>query len=56
LLLADLSNADKNRETIFYPYYTHKIEPDNTILYGYYRVWDSGTLEIDLVYRLGYKG
>ena len=56
ILLADLSNADKNREIIFYPYYTCKLDPDDVILYGYYRVWDCGTLELDFVYRLGYIG
>lgn len=56
ILLADLSNADKNRETIFYPYYTCRLDPDDVILYGYYRVWDCGTLELDFVYRLGYTG
>ena len=56
LLLQDLSNVDKNRKIIFYPYYTCKIEPTDSILYGFYRVWDSGTLEVDLIYRLGYKG
>ena len=56
ILLADLSNADKDREIIFYPYYTHKLDSDDVILYGYYRVWDCGTLELDFVYRLGYVG
>lgn len=56
LLLADLSNADSDREIVFYPYYTHKIDPDNSILYGFYRVWDCGTLEIDIVFRVGYVG
>ena len=56
ILLADFLNADKNRETIFYPYYTCKLDPDDVILYGYYRVWDCGTLELDFIYRLGYAG
>lgn len=56
ILLADLSNVDKNRDIVFFPYYTCKIDQDDCILYGYYRVWDCGTLEVDLVYRLGYRG
>lgn len=56
VMLADLSNADSKRDMIFYPYYTHKINPDGSILYGFYRVWDSGTLEVDIVYRLGWLG
>lgn len=56
ILLADLSNADQDRDIIFYPYYTCALDPDDVILYGYYRVWDCGTLELDFVYRLGYTG
>lgn len=56
ILLADLSNADKDRELVFYPYYTCSLPADNVVLYGYYRVWDTGVLELDIVYRLGYTG
>jgi len=56
ILLADLSNTDESRETVFYPYYTRKLDPDDVILYGNYRVWEGGTLELDFVYRLGYAG
>ena len=56
VLLADLSNVDSSRETVFYPYYTRKIQPNDQVLYGFYRVWDEGTLEVDLVFRLGFHG
>jgi len=56
IMLADMSNAKKDREIVFYPYYTRAIDPDDSILYGFYRVWDSGELEVDVVYRLGYRG
>jgi len=55
IMLADLSNANGARKHVFYPYYTHRLEPDDTILHGFYRVWDSGVLELDIVYRLGYS-
>lgn len=41
---------------MFYPYYTRSLPADNVVLYGYYRVWDTGVLELDIVYRLGYTG
>jgi hypothetical protein len=56
VLRADLSNADPSRRTVFYPGQTFCIQPGGAVLYGFYRVWDCGTLEADIVYRLGYRG
>lgn len=56
ILLSDLTNADKDRELVFYPYYTCAIQPDNAVLQGFYKVWDSGIIELDIVYRMGYRG
>lgn len=56
LLLKDLSNVDTARKTNFYPYETVNLKPDNTIMNGFYRKWDNGILEYDVIFRLGYYG
>jgi hypothetical protein len=32
------------------------LEPDNTIVNGYYRKWDCGLIEYDIIFKLGYTG
>lgn len=56
LLLKDLSNIDKDRRYIHYPYETIELSTNNVILGGYYRKWDCGLLEYDIIFRLGYTG
>lgn len=61
ILKNDISNADGNRSSMFYPYRTISIlkeqpELSNVILDGYCRVWDCGILEYDITYQFGYVG
>lgn len=56
LLRNDFSNLDEDREQNFYPYETVFLSTNNVILDGFYRRWDNGLLEYDIIYRLGYYG
>lgn len=56
ILKVDFSNIDKNRNTMFFPFETITLEPDNVIKSGFYRKWDNGLIEYDIIFRLGYNG
>lgn len=56
ILLTDISNIDKNRKTLHFPYMTGFMEENETILNGQYRIWDCGILEYNVLFRLGYRG
>lgn len=61
ILKNDMSNANANRNSIFYPYKTISIlkeqpELSDVILDGYCRIWDCGLLEYDITYQFGYAG
>ena len=51
-----LENIAEGRDTMFYPNTLKSLMPDNTIVGGYMRKWDSGLLEYDLIFRVGYFG
>lgn len=51
-----LENIAEDRDTMFYPNTLKSLTPDNTIVGGYMRKWDSGLLEYDLIFRVGYFG
>lgn len=55
VMLRDVSNAYIRRKTIFFPHVTGYFTTD-AITHGIYRVWDSGVLEFDLTFRVGWKG
>lgn len=55
IMFRDLSNIDENRENYFFPGQIGKFTTDQ-ILDGTYRIWDSGLLEFDIVFRVGYQG
>lgn len=54
ILKKDFSNIDSNRSKYFYPNETIQLQPNNVIQSGYYKKWDSGLLEYDIVYKLSY--
>lgn len=56
LMLNDLSNRNRGRSQCFYPYKNYELESDNTIIAGFYRKYDNGLIEYDIVFRLGYRG
>jgi hypothetical protein len=56
LMKNDLSNRNRGRSINFYPYRNYELESDNTIVNGYYRRYDNGLMEYDIIFRLGYRG
>lgn len=56
VLLADIGNIDRDRRYLHFPYMTGFMQEDDTILNGYYRIWDCGVLEYNILFRLGYRG
>lgn len=54
LMLKDLSNQKYPRKTTFYPCQTGYFT-DDTVTYGTYSIWDNGLLELDLVFRVGWR-
>lgn len=56
LLKKDLGNIDHERTTSYFPYETVVLSADNVIQNGFYRKWDCGLLEYDVIYKLGYNG
>ena len=50
LLLADMSNIDEDRKNNFFPNKTVMLTADNTIKSGYYRQYDNGLIEYDIIY------
>lgn len=56
LMTNDLANRNRNRDTNFYPYRNQELNADNTIITGFYRKYDTGLIEYDIVFRLGYRG
>lgn len=56
LLKTDISNLDVNRTNVFFPYESVPLEPDNVIRSGFYRKWDNGLLEYDIIFKLSYIG
>lgn len=54
----DLSNRNKKRETFQFPYITGFLPTDKegSIINGFYRQYDNGLLEYDIIYRFGYNG
>ena len=51
LLLADMSNIDEDRKNNFFPNKTVMLTADNTIKSGYYRQYDNGLIEYDIIYQ-----
>lgn len=56
LMKKDLSNRNLSRSINFYPSKNVELQQDNTIVNGYYRRYDNGLIEYDIVFRLGYRG
>ena len=54
-LARDMSNADPSRKALFFPFVTGHFATDS-VLDGVYRLWDDGVLEIDMVFRVGFRG
>ena len=54
VMKSDLTNRNKDRDRIIFPYETVNLKPDNVIVGGFYRRWDNGLLEYDIRYRVGY--
>ena len=52
---SDFSNVDPDRSTVFFPFQTGHFTTDS-VMNGIYRIWDSGYLEMDIVFRLGKDG
>jgi len=51
---SDLTNRNRGRSRIIFPYETVNLKPDGVIVGGFYRKWDNGLLEYDIRYRVGY--
>ena len=56
LLRKDLENIDHERTTSHFPAETVVLSTDSIIQGGFYRKWDCGLLEYDILYKLGYNG
>lgn len=56
LLLADMSNIDTKRSYNYFPYETVSLKSDNVIVRGFYRKWDNGLLEYDILFKLASVG
>lgn len=56
ILRNDFSNLKTNRETNQFPYKTAFLSSNNTILQGFYRLYDNGLIEYDIIFRMGYAG
>lgn len=56
LMKTDLSNRNKRRELNFYPYQNYALESDETIITGFYRRYDNGLIEYDIIFKLGSDG
>lgn len=56
IMLTDMSNIDKDRNQMFFPFQTFPLQKDNTIIGGYCRQWDNGLLEYDVLFQLGNIG
>jgi len=54
ILLHDMENLDNSRKQVFFPTITRYMQPDDTIIRGFYRRYDTGTIEYDILFRLGY--
>ena len=55
VLKKDFSNIKEDRETNFYPHETIALQSDDVIVSGWYRRWDNGLLEYDIIYKLAYS-
>ncbi len=53
LLKRDLSNLRKMRKTTFFPNEVRKMEVDNSIIGGYFRKYDNGLMEYDIIFKFG---
>ena len=56
LLLRDLTNIQADRTINHFPYETIMLKPDNVVQNGYYRKWNCGLLEYDIIFKLGFQG
>lgn len=58
LMKTDWSNRNLERQKFQFPYITGFLpeKSDNVILNGYYRLYDCGLIEYDIIYRFGYIG
>ena len=54
LLSRDIKNLSYNRKHYHFPVQTVQLTPDGTIIKGFYRRYDSGIIEYDINFRLGY--
>lgn len=54
ILTKDFADLNPDRETVFFPNEVKRLEQDSvSITNGYYRKYDNGILEYDLIFRLG---
>ena len=54
LLNRNIKNLSYNRNHYHFPVQTVQMVPDGTIIKGFYRRYDSGLIEYDINFRLGY--
>ena len=54
ILTKDLADLNENREKVFFPNEVKRLPQDSTcIMNGYYRKYDNGILEYDIIFKLG---
>ena len=56
LLRRDLTNIKDDRTINHFPYETIMLKSDNVIQNGFYRKWNCGLLEYDIIFKLGFQG
>lgn len=56
LLDSTLLNIDQKRVKFLYPYNVRKLTNDNVIQHGYYRKWQNGVIEYDIIFKVGKIG
>lgn len=56
ILDSTLLNIDQKRVKFLYPYNVRKLTNDNVIQHGYYRKWQNGVIEYDIIFKVGKIG
>lgn len=56
VLRTDLENLSPNRSSFMFPKHTVQLEPNGSILDGWVRIWDTGYIEYDIIFKLGSTG
>jgi hypothetical protein len=56
ILFRTFENISENKSHLYYPYELRSFVANNSIYSGYMRKWDSGILEYDIIFKLGYTG